>query len=94
MWTNEIIFSEGDLCNLTFYLQELDNHDIPFFDDRLSHVTNMIARLQAEKDLLISLIREHEAQCEPGTDLQFGNYAVEVANGDGYYDEDGMYRAY
>ena len=29
---------------------------------------------------------------EPGTDADFDRYAVEVQNGDGYYDEDGKFR--
>ena len=31
---------------------------------------------------------------EPGTDADFDRYAVEVQNGDGYYDADGRYRRY
>ena len=31
---------------------------------------------------------------EPGTDADFDRYAVEVQNGDGYYDEDGKFRRY
>lgn len=31
---------------------------------------------------------------EPGTDADFDRYAVEVQNGDGYYDKDGKFRRY
>ncbi len=31
---------------------------------------------------------------EPGTDADFDRYAVEVQNGDGYYDSFGRYRSY
>lgn len=31
---------------------------------------------------------------EPGTDRDFDNYAVEVQNGDGYYDDYGNYQSY
>lgn len=31
---------------------------------------------------------------EPGTDADFDRYAVEVQNGDGYYDEDGNFKRY
>lgn len=31
---------------------------------------------------------------EYGSDAAFGKYDVEVMNGNGYYDEDGMYRSY
>ena len=31
---------------------------------------------------------------EPGTDADFDKYAVEVQNGDGYYDSEGRYRSY
>lgn len=31
---------------------------------------------------------------EPGTDADFDRYAVDVQNGDGYYDNDGKYRSY
>lgn len=52
MWTNEVIFSEGDLFDVDFYLARLqaDGYETPF--DRLTHVNNMINRLTAEVNTL------------------------------------------
>ena len=39
----------------------------------------------------------YEIVCEEeeyGSDAAFGKYDVEVMNGEGYYDEDGMFRRY
>ena len=35
-----------------------------------------------------------EVCVEFGSDAAFDKYAVEVMNGDGYYDEDGIFRRY
>lgn len=32
--------------------------------------------------------------CDTGTDADFDTYAVQVQNGEGYYDETGTYRSY
>ena len=32
--------------------------------------------------------------CDTGTDADFDTYAVQVQNGDGYYDEAGRYHSY
>lgn len=49
MWTNEVIFSEGDLCDRDNYEQLLTDYCLGDFTDRLSHVRNMITRLTGEK---------------------------------------------
>ena len=52
MWTNEVIFSEGDLFDVDFYLARLqaDGYESPF--ERMAHVNNMIKRLNAEINTL------------------------------------------
>ena len=52
MWTNETIFSEGDLCNADEYEQFINDEYQGKRSDRLEHVKNMIERLQAEKEML------------------------------------------
>lgn len=39
---------------------------------------------------------KHYIDCygEPGTDADFDNYAVQVQNGEGYYDDSGNYHSY
>ena len=49
MWTNEVIFSEGDLCDRDNYEQLLTDYCLGDFYDRLTHVRNMITRLIGEK---------------------------------------------
>lgn len=52
MWTNEVIFSKGDLSNNEEYENFLTENYQGNHHERLIHVTQMIDRLQAEKTLL------------------------------------------
>lgn len=58
MWTGEIVFSEGDLCNVEEYLRYLSEFSFPSCDlySRQSHVQAMIKRLESENELLNHLI--------------------------------------
>lgn len=51
MWTDETIFSEGDLNNVDEYLEIVSNY-VDGLQGRYEHVLNMLTRLQAEKALL------------------------------------------
>lgn len=50
MWTNETIFSEGDLCDDELYDQFIENEYQGIYSDRITHIESMIKRLQAEKN--------------------------------------------
>lgn len=52
MWTNETIFSEGDLCNADEYEQFINDEYQGERSYRLEHVQNMLERLTAEKNML------------------------------------------
>ena len=56
MWTDEIIFSEGDLCDPSEcgYHEFIQNEYQGNYFERLDHVLSMIKRLEAEKALLLS----------------------------------------
>ena len=51
MWTNETIFSEGDL-NREEYEVFIEQEYEGSYQERLEHVENMLQRLQAEKNML------------------------------------------
>lgn len=53
MWTNEVIFSKGDLSNNEEYENFLTENYQGNHHERLIHVTQMIDRLQEEKTLLL-----------------------------------------
>ena len=52
MWTNETIFSEGDLCDDELYEQFIEKEYQGNYSDRIAHIDNMINRLQAEQETL------------------------------------------
>lgn len=52
MWNNETIFSEGDLCDDELYEQFIEKEYQGNYSDRITHIQNMIERLQAEKEML------------------------------------------
>lgn len=62
MWTDETIFSEGDLlsgCNYAWFIVDNYGHsDTPYLD-RYQHVQEMIKRLEAERATLEKFIQEH-----------------------------------
>ena len=49
MWTNETIFSEGDLCDEELYEQFIEKEYQGVYSDRINHIENMITRLRAEQ---------------------------------------------
>lgn len=55
MWTNETIFSEGDLIDVDFYLAQLNADGYESAYDRFTHVWNMKKRIEAELKLLEDL---------------------------------------
>lgn len=52
MWTNETIFSLGDLSRTDEYSEFIDSEYDGDRSVRLEHVNHMIERLQAEKEML------------------------------------------
>ena len=52
MWTNETIFSEGDLCDEELYEQFIEKEYQGVYSDRINHIENMITRLRAEQETL------------------------------------------
>ena len=52
MWTNETIFSEGDLCDDELYEQFIEQEYQGNYSDRIAHIDNMITRLRAEQETL------------------------------------------
>lgn len=52
MWTDETIFSLGDLSRTEEYSEFIDREYDGMRSERLEHVKNMISRLQAEKEML------------------------------------------
>lgn len=52
MWTDETIFSLGDLSRTEEYSEFIDREYDGDRSVRLEHVKNMISRLQAEKEML------------------------------------------
>ena len=52
MWTNETIFSEGDLCEEELYEQFIEKEYQGIYSDRINHIENMITRLRAEQETL------------------------------------------
>lgn len=62
MWTEETIFSEGDLLSgfnyAWFIVDEYGHSDTPYYD-RYLHVQEMIKRLEAERIALENLIKKH-----------------------------------
>ena len=57
MWTNETIFSEGDLCNEELYEQFIEKEYQGVYSDRINHIENMITRLRAEQETLERKLR-------------------------------------
>ena len=60
MWTNETIFSEGDLIDVDLYLSQLNADGYESAFDRLSHVLNMKKRIEAEIKLLDELKKSNK----------------------------------
>lgn len=52
MWTNETIFSLGDLSRTDEYSEFIKREYDGIPSERLEHVNHMIERLQAEKEML------------------------------------------
>lgn len=57
MWTNETIFSEGDLCDEELYEQFIEKEYQGVYSDRINHIENMITRLRAEQETLERKLR-------------------------------------
>lgn len=60
MWTKETLFSEGDLCDVDFYLAQLNADGYESAYDRFTHVLNMKKRIEAELKLLDDLKNKHK----------------------------------
>lgn len=61
MWTNELIFSEGDLCNLENYINTLRDQNKPYtvrLSDRKEHLKQIIKRASAEVKLIDRLAND------------------------------------
>ena len=55
MWTNETIFSEGELNDVDFYLAQLNADGYESAYDRFTHAWNIKKRIEAELKLLEDL---------------------------------------
>jgi hypothetical protein len=54
MWTNETVFSKGDLMDNKLYDTFINRFYEGSYADRYAHINNMIDRLQEEKKILLS----------------------------------------
>lgn len=61
MWTNELIFSEGDLCDTERYINTLRDQNKPYavrLSDRKEHLKQIIKRASAEVELIERLAKD------------------------------------
>ena len=61
MWSDEVIFSVGDLCNPNEYLAELRRRNGDFtlnLRERQSHLMQIMKRISAEMKLIYKLIED------------------------------------
>ena len=96
--------SEKPVCGHDFWKRysgtpewkaEIDRIDlIPKRREGWSDTVICVIRLKAATDKAVLDLLSEEADIALSTDAQLDRYAVEVQNGDGYYDTDGAYHAF